>query len=227
MKKLLRRMLVLPRLNELVGLFMIFAVIILAMALVSYNPSDLSFLSRDSSQTVSRNLAGRFGATIAELMYQIFGLASWFLLVPLAQGGWRRLWSRKGMGLGAAIFGYGGMLAGLLCLLTMIIGGLHVGNEEVLAGGVLGAYLDDFLVTYLNTAGAFVISVAFMVLGATIATHISFGNLLVAARKLCVEALRRGRTWLTHWRETRRKQKLREQIVKKHAKKAEAVVAPA
>ena len=225
--KLPRKLWVLPRLNELIGLFMLFGVILLAMALVSYNPNDLSFLSRDSAQTFSRNLVGRFGATMAELLFQIFGLASYFLLVPLAIGGWRRLWSRKGVGLGVGLVGHGGILAGLLSLLAMIVGSVHVGGEEVLAGGVLGVYVNEFLVSYLNTAGAFVMSVAFMALGATVATHISFGTLLAAARKLASAAFRRARTWLAHWRETRRKRKLREQIVRKHAKKAAAAEAHA
>ena len=221
--KVARKMWVLPRFNELVGLFMLFTVILLAMALISYNPNDLSFLSRDSSQTVSRNLVGRFGATLADVSFQIFGLASYFLLVPMALGGWRRLWSAKSLGFAVGVLGYGGILAGLLSLLAMMLGSIPVGGEEVLAGGVLGAYLADFLVRYLNIGGAFVLSVAFMALGATIATHISLGSLLVAARKLAAGMMRRGRTWLAHWREKRRKEKLREQIVRKHAKKAEAV----
>ena len=222
--KLLRKLLVLPRLSEIAGLLMLFSVILLAMAFVSYNPNDASFLTRDSAHSVSRNLVGRIGASLADLSFQLLGLASWFLLVPLALGGWRRLWSREGPGAGAGILGHGAILCGLLSLLTLIVGSLHVGGEEVLAGGVLGAFVADFLVSYLNTGGAFVISVALMALGATVATHISFGNLIQACRKAASRAIRQARTSWAHWRETRRKEKLRKQIIMKHTKKMAGVV---
>ena len=224
--KRLRKLFVLPRPRELAGLLMLFGVILLAMAFISYSPGDASFLTRDSAVAGSRNLVGRIGATVADLSFQLFGLASWFLLVPLSFSGWNRLWSRDGIGMAAGILGYGGILCGLLSLLTLVIGTLRVGGEELFAGGILGAYVAHFLIDYLNTAGAFVFSLALMALGATIATHISFSTLIDAGRKLAMGGLRRVRTAWAHWSETRRKEKLRRQIVKKHAKKAAGVESP-
>jgi len=231
--KLLRKILILPRLDELIGLLMLFSAVLLAMAFLSYSPTDVSLLTRDSAATVSRNLVGRFGASVADLCFQLFGLASYFLLVPLAAGGWRRVWRRESPGLGAGLFGYGGIFVGLLSLLTIVMGDVHVGGEVVMAGGALGGFVAGALVTYLNTAGAFVISVAFVALGATIATRISFGSLLQALWKGVVRAGRRLRTALVRWRETSRKQRLRKQIIRKHARreqegkaKAAGVVTP-
>jgi S-DNA-T family DNA segregation ATPase FtsK/SpoIIIE len=214
-----RKFFVLPRAGELAGLFMLFGAILLAMAFISYSPGDVSFLTRDSAQPHARNLAGRVGATVAELFFQLFGLASYFVLVPLAVGGWRRIWNREGLSLGAGLFGYGGIFLGLLSVLTLVVGGVHVGGEEVMAGGVAGAFLADFLQRNLNTAGAFITSVAFMALGATIASHISFTRMMAAGRSVAVGAARRGRTAFVRWRETRRKRKLREQIIRKHAQR--------
>ncbi|HEY3176139.1 MAG TPA: DNA translocase FtsK [Candidatus Polarisedimenticolia bacterium] len=224
--KLFRKFRVFPRRSELVGLLMLFSVILLAMALVSYSPTDASFLTRDSAQGTSRNLVGTIGASVADLSFQLLGLASWFLLVPLALGGWRRIWSRDGPGAGAGLLGHGAILCGLLGLLSLVIGSVHDGGEEILAGGVVGAFLADFLVRYLNTAGAFVMSAAFMALGATVATHISFGHLIGAVRKAILAALRRTRTAWAHWRESRRKEKLRKRIILKHTKKAAEVESP-
>ncbi|HET9481447.1 MAG TPA: DNA translocase FtsK [Candidatus Polarisedimenticolia bacterium] len=225
--KILRKVFVFPRPGEFFGLLMLFSAVLLAMALVSYEPSDVSFLTRDSSHTASRNLAGRLGATVAEVLYQVFGLACWFLLVPLAAGGWRRVWRRQPLGPGAALFGYGGIFLGLLCLLTVVPGEIAMAGEPLLAGGAIGALAAGLLIENLNTAGAFVMSVAFMALGATIATHISFGNLLEAARKGALAILRRLRTAWARWRETRRKRKLRREIVRKHASREKSKTAPA
>ncbi|HKY33113.1 MAG TPA: DNA translocase FtsK 4TM domain-containing protein [Candidatus Polarisedimenticolia bacterium] len=217
--KRLRKAFILPRAGELAGLLMLFGAVLLAMALVSYQPGDASWLTRDSARSGSRNLVGPFGATLADLCFQIFGVASYFLLVPMAMGGWRRLWGRKGGGLGVTLFGHGGLLVGLLSLLAIVVGDLRVGGEEVMAGGVAGAMVAGILTGYLNTAGAFVTSVAVMALGATVATHISFGSLLQAARKAAAGGLRRARTAWVRRREQRRKERLREKIVKKHAGK--------
>ena len=214
-----RKFFVLPRAGELLGLFMLFGAILLAMAFISYSPGDVSFFTRDTSQPHASNLAGRVGATVAALCFGLFGLASYFILVPMAVGGWRRIWSRDGLSLGAGIFGYGGIFTGLLSILTLVVGSIHVGGEEVLAGGVAGAYVADFLQQNLNTAGAFITSVAFMALGATIASHISFTKMMAAGRVAAVGAVRHGRTAFVRWRETRRKRKLREQIIRKHAQR--------
>jgi S-DNA-T family DNA segregation ATPase FtsK/SpoIIIE len=164
---------------------------------------------------------------VADLSFQLLGFASWFLLVPLSLGGWRRLWSREGPGAAAGLLGHGGILCGLLSLLTLIVGSIRVGGEEVMAGGVLGAFMADVLIRYLNTAGAFVISVALMALGATVATRISFGHLIDEGRKAAWQAARRARTAWAHWREIRRKEKLRKQIIRKHAIRTGGAESPA
>ncbi len=220
--KLPRKIPILPRFTEIAGLIMLFGAVLLAMALVSYDPGDVSLLTRDSTRTYSRNLVGRVGATVSDLSFQLFGLASYFLLVPLVMGGWRRLWNRKGLGLGAGLFGHGGVFVGLLSSLALIVGAIRVRGEEVLAGGVLGTFIAEFLQGNLNTAGAVVLSAALMALGATLATHMSFGKLLRALRGVLLAVVRRARTAWTHWRETRRKRKLREQIIRKHARLEEA-----
>ncbi len=232
--KLRRKKSTLPGMRELIGLALIFCAVLLAMSLVSYDPTDVSLFTRDSARTVSGNLVGRVGATVADLFFQLFGLASYFLLVPLAAGGWRRLWNRGGPGIGTGILGHGFVMLGTLSLLTLLVGALRVGGEEVLAGGVTGAFLAHFLERYLNTAGAVVFSLALMVLGATVISRLSFGTLLEGSRKVLVELIRRGRTAWTHWRETRRKRKLRQMIVRKHARdkaageeRTAAAVAPA
>ncbi len=217
-----RRLFIVPRARELAGLVMIFAAILLAMAFISYNPADVSFLTRDSSQIGSRNLVGRFGATLADIAYQLFGLASWFLLVPLAIGGWRRVLNRDPAGFGLGLIGHSGTFLGLVTLLTILIGRIRVAGEDVHAGGVLGAIVADLLVTWLNTAGAALVAVAFMVLGATLATRISVLSIVRSVGRLLAALSRRGRIAFVRWRETRRKRIMRERIIRRHAERKAA-----
>ena len=57
-------------------------VLALALLLFSYNPSDVSLNTASSLET--KNYLGTFGAYIADIFMQTFGLASWLLLVFLA-----------------------------------------------------------------------------------------------------------------------------------------------
>ena len=228
MKKL-RRGFIIPRAHELTGLLMIFGALLLAMSLLSYSPSDLSFLTVDSSQTVSRNLVGRFGATIADVAFQLLGLTSWFLVVPLATSGWRRLFKRDAAGFGVGVVGNLAIALGLLVLLTLLIGRFRISGEEVLAGGVVGTLATDLLVRWLNVGGAALTGFALMALGATLATRISIRSILEALGRLSVIVLRRGRVAFVRWSEARRKRKMREEILRKHAARsgnAAAATAP-
>ena len=224
MKKLKRRGFIVPRAQELAGLLMIFSALLLAMSLLSYSPSDLSFLTHDSGQSVSRNLVGRFGATIADVAFQLLGLASWFLVVPLATSGWRRLFRRDAAGFGVGLIGNGAIALGLLVLLALLVGRFRIGGEEVYAGGVIGTLVTDTLVRWFNVGGAALVGLALMALGATLATRISIRSVLEALGRLTMVLFRRARIAWARWSEARRKRKMREEILRKHARGKKADV---
>jgi S-DNA-T family DNA segregation ATPase FtsK/SpoIIIE len=75
------------RVHELVGVTLIVAAILLATALVSWSTQDPS-LSHATNAPV-RNLIGFPGAIAADLMMQLFGIASVALVLPIAVWGWR------------------------------------------------------------------------------------------------------------------------------------------
>ena len=67
--------------RELVGLFLIFSGLFLAVSLFSYNPQDPSFFYTASDSREAGNLAGIFGAHTAGLFVEAFGLGGF--LAPL------------------------------------------------------------------------------------------------------------------------------------------------
>jgi S-DNA-T family DNA segregation ATPase FtsK/SpoIIIE len=74
------------RLASLAGLMLGLLGIGLGVALASYHPSDASF---DTAGTVVRNLAGPFGAIIADLSWQGFGIVGALPVCVLLVWGWR------------------------------------------------------------------------------------------------------------------------------------------
>ena len=71
------------RTGELLAILVVFVALILALALVSYNPADSSFNSVGAGPV--ENWAGGLGATLADLLLQSFGIAGFIpVLVLLA-----------------------------------------------------------------------------------------------------------------------------------------------
>src|SRR5438874_11443934 len=80
------------RVRELAGLALIVLALLLAIALATWSVQDPS-LSHATSRT-ARNLLGTSGAVVADLLMQLFGLASLALVLPIAVWGWRLLTHR-------------------------------------------------------------------------------------------------------------------------------------
>ncbi|MGQ3674759.1 DNA translocase FtsK [Xanthobacter sp. TB0139] len=75
------------RSRQIAGLAMIAAGLLMLAALATWSASDPSFSNATDSQV--HNLLGRPGAILADLLMQLFGLASLALVLPLLYWGWR------------------------------------------------------------------------------------------------------------------------------------------
>ena len=76
------------RVSEFVGVALFAAALIWIVALASYDPSDPAWFFSTGHARRPANFAGRVGAFLAELSFQLFGYASY--LIPAVVGG-RRL----------------------------------------------------------------------------------------------------------------------------------------
>ncbi|MGE4372504.1 MAG: DNA translocase FtsK [Xanthobacter sp.] len=158
---------VLRRSRQIAGLAMIGVGLLMLAALATWTASDPSFSNATDSQV--HNLLGRPGAILADLLMQLFGLASLALVLPLLYWGWRLVTHRPfaherlrtlawGAGLlGACAFlgalphlgtwptptGLGGAIGDLFLRLAAIFSAGTPGFLERLvtgiAGGVIGA----------------------------------------------------------------------------------------
>ncbi len=204
-----------PRLGEALGVLALSLSFIVALSLLSHTPGDPSFFSQGAAGP-ARNLVGRTGATLSEALLQVFGLGAYFLVLA---GGWlggARLFGREGPSPLASVVGFGGMLAGLLPLLHLLLGeGMLGGGLD--AGGILGSLLGGALAAYLNVPGAALLSLTVLAACAVVSTQVSYPDVLRAASALTASALRKGRTALARLRENRRREKMQKQVILKQA----------
>ncbi len=207
-------------LSELLGVFLLAAALFLALALSSYSPQDPAFYFRESSRHTTENLAGPVGAFLAEMLLQLLGLGAHLLVVVLAVEGWNRFWLKPSRSRAAKFFGVAGLTLSLSGLLALSLREVAFRDAPLQAGGAVGRLVSIYLSAAVNEAGAFILLVAMLFASIVVATRFSFS-----------QAFRRFSAWqrakvseiltaIHRYRETRRKERLRHRVVKKHARRA-------
>ena len=166
------------RLNELIGILLIAAAVLMLLSLASYSPLDrsLNTVASPPMGHPAHNWIGLVGAYSADLMLQSLGVAAF--LLPLLQGLLALRWMRSRkvedpLLKAAAAAGLLAFASALLALLPWPLRWVHAVPIE----GLLGRLLGDMLVHYLNYAGAFIVALTAIAAALYLATAFSFSHL--------------------------------------------------
>jgi DNA segregation ATPase FtsK/SpoIIIE, S-DNA-T family len=207
------------RLNELIGFLLCISALLLFLALASYSPLDPSLNSASvlTGSHAARNWIGVVGAVISDLMLQFFGIGAFLLPVFPAMLGMRWFTSRKIQSPMAKSLG-GVWLAmfipALLALLPGQMRWLHVIPIE----GLLGRVVGDWLIHYLNLAGAYIVCASVLAVALYLSTAFSFSSIQLWAptRFAFVTAL-----WNRYldWQEERAKKQQQKELEKRRISK--------
>ena len=82
------------RMSEFVGVALFAAALICLISLASYSASDPVWFFNTGSPQPPANFAGRVGAFIGELSYQLLGYAAYLVPLVLVVAGWHYFWCR-------------------------------------------------------------------------------------------------------------------------------------
>ncbi|MEE9231736.1 MAG: DNA translocase FtsK 4TM domain-containing protein [Acidobacteriota bacterium] len=205
-------------LREVAGLMLWALAILLIMSLWSYHPRDLSWFGGNERLAQSQNLAGLLGATLAEFLHQAIGRVAWVLPALLLVAGWGQIRPPRGEAAHRTTFlGGSFLLLGSCALWALVQPRFQIAGDWLPGGGWIGDRLASFLVQHLNRPGAIILTLTVILVSFTLAAQLSILRLLALTRRL-IEAS--GRSLLVLWsrtREARRKQRLREAVLRKHA----------
>jgi DNA segregation ATPase FtsK/SpoIIIE, S-DNA-T family len=207
------------RLNELIGFLLCVSALLLFLALASYSPLDPSFNSASVLTTVrgARNWIGIVGAVLSDLCLQAFGIGAFLLPLFPALLGARWFRSRKVQSPMAKSLGGVWLLVFVPAFLALLPGQvrwLGVIPMEGLVGRVVG----DFLIHYLNLAGAYIVCATVLAVALYLSTAFSFSSLQVwiPTRFAFIFALRDR--W-RDWKDERAKRKMQKELDKRRAAK--------
>ena len=163
------------RLNELVGFLLCVSALLLFLALASYSPLDPSMNSASilTGSHSARNWIGILGAYLSDLVLQFWGIGSFLLPVFMAMLGARWFRSRAVQTPIAKTLGGIWLLMFVPALLAILPGHLRwMGSIPI--EGLAGRIVGDFLIRYLNVAGAYIVCTTVLAVALYLTTAFSF-----------------------------------------------------
>jgi S-DNA-T family DNA segregation ATPase FtsK/SpoIIIE len=190
----------------------------LLIALATFDPRDPAPFFRAGAEGDARNFIGPFGAFLAELLIpQLFGLSA--LLMPIALGlvGWKLFWCRPIEAPYTKAVGNVFVLLALAALLSLTFGTVVFEGEPVRAGGATGEVVAGLLLADFGRAGAYIVAATALFVSLILSTQFSFSAFLKGSGGRVGARLRALQTAFTHYRENRRKEKMRREVIRKHA----------
>ncbi|HAK56676.1 MAG: DNA translocase FtsK 4TM domain-containing protein [Vicinamibacterales bacterium] len=210
------------RTSEFLGVAFFATALIWLIALTTYDSSDPVWFFSAGGPDAPNNFAGRVGAFLAELSYQVLGYAAYVMPAVVATIGWQAFWCRRVDAAYTKVIGALLLVACLASFLTLAFGTVPLSDTTIRAGGTAGAWLAGGLAEYLNRTGSIIFILTVLFLAVILTTQFSFSRILAATWAL----LARSATALAAaWRDQRaerQRARQRKQIIKKHSDKAPA-----
>ena len=215
------------RISEVIGVALFAAALIWLIALATYDPNDPVWFFSTGTHDVPANFAGRVGAFLSELSYQVLGYASYLIPAMIAVAGWHYFWCRKIDAVYTKLVGAAMLFACGSAFLGLTLGRVDFGPRAFRAGGYLGEWLGGFMSEYLSRTGSVIVILALMVAAVILATQFSFGRLFSAMFAGAGSVWAQGIAAFKQWREERRKAQQRREVMVKYGKKDAPVAARA
>jgi S-DNA-T family DNA segregation ATPase FtsK/SpoIIIE len=208
------------RVSEFVGVALFAASLIWTVSLASYEPADPVWFFSTGSHAVPLNFAGRVGAFLAEVSFQLFGYASYLIPLVMVVVGWNYFWCRKVDAAATKATGATLLFACLSAFLSLVFSTLDVAGKSFRAGGYIGDFLARELAEYLNRTGSLIVVITLIVLSVILSTQFSFGRMMAAIVAAVNESVGHTIAAMQEWWEARRREKERRDVIAKRASKA-------
>ncbi|HEX7088217.1 MAG TPA: DNA translocase FtsK 4TM domain-containing protein [Vicinamibacterales bacterium] len=210
------------RASEVAGVALFGASLIWLIALVTYEPTDPAWFFTSGASHQPANFVGLVGAFLAEASFQLLGYASFLVPAVLGVLGWNFFWCRT-VDAGYTKAVGGALLVGCLAaLLSLVLGSEEYAGRTFRAGGYIGDWIGGASAAYLNRPGSIIVILTLLVLAIILTTQFSFGRAFAALFEQSSEAVRRWWNAFTEWREERRKEQQRREVIAKHTRRAGA-----
>ena len=203
------------RFSEIVGVALFALSLIWLIALASYSASDPVWFFNTGADVPPANFAGRVGAFLAELSFQVVGYAAYLTPVIIAVVGWHYFWCRSLDAPWTKALG-GGLLYTCSAAFLALVFDADLGRRQFRAGGYLGSLIAGVLADYLNRTGSIIFILALLFLAVILSTQFSFGRLFAAIGSMIADQWLALLGALRARRDEKQREKQRREVLRKH-----------
>ena len=204
------------RVSEFLGVVLFATAVFWLIALTTYNPADPVWFFNTGGQEPPANFAGRVGAFLAELSYQIVGFTAYLLPVVLVAVGWHYFWCRQVDAVYTKVIGLVLTTGCTAAFLSLAFGAFDPATRTFRAGGYLGGWLADLLAEYLNRTGSIIVILTLLFLALILTTQLSFSRLFSATGSTLTRTGAHAYQALRGWWMDRRREQERQGVLRKH-----------
>ena len=207
------------RIREFAGVLLFAAALIWIIALATYDANDpVWFFS--TAQADPANFVGRVGAFLAELSFQLVGYAAYLIPALLVVSGWHYFWCRVLDAAATKASGAALLIVSASTLLSLVFGTIHTaGSKSFRAGGYAGEWFARVLSSYLHRTGSVIVVLTLLFLAVILSTQFSFGRFFASIAGTLQGSVTGLVASLKEWREERRREKERRDVIAKHTRK--------
>src|SRR5204862_1050781 len=169
------------RVSEFFGVALFAMALLWLISLATYEATDPVWFFSAGSGTAPANFAGRVGAFMAELSFQLFGYASYLLPAVFVVIGWHYFWCRALDAAYTKIVGVLLMFGCISSLLSLAFGSVDVSGKAFRTGGYMGDWLASMMADYLNRTGSIIVILTLLFLSIILSTQFSLGRMFSSA----------------------------------------------
>ena len=205
------------RLNEVTGVVLLAAGILLLLSLASFQPQDRSW-DTAAGEARALNLIGTFGAHIADVLLQGFGLAAFLFPLLIFSLGYKWVRSEALSTPLLKLVGSMVMIASA-CGAAALLPDLRIFSHSILLGGVTGYLIADTLRHSLNSVGAAVVLATALIISTYLVSTFTLAKLDVWLAPL-IRMWRRMIDGFHRFLEQRRERALQRAEMKRQAREA-------
>ncbi len=201
-------------LKEGLLLVMLALALYLFLALSSYSPEDPGW-SRTASSNNIANIVGASGAWVADVLLILLGYLAYLLPVMLVYRAFVLFRERKRN----ADFAWSMIMLRASGFILTLIGATALASMHFLAalpetaGGILGNAVANLALPVLDMIGATLVFLTLLCVGITLATGLSWIDVVDKTGKLCLGVWQRISEYLQKWREEQREKQQTRKVI--------------
>ena len=158
---------------EIKGMLLAAAGLFLLLSLLSFKADDFSFNTFSTDHAV-RNLGGRFGAQLSDLLLQLFGMASYSIPVSLLYLAYRSFRFKEFRWRAYKLAAFIGLLVTISAIFAFNIEFTQLFGQRVPTGGGTGFKTAEILKRYLGVPGAILLLLPMLAASVMVLSRFSF-----------------------------------------------------